>query len=68
MFDAGIPRYLAEMLPVLAGGAPENVSVVPDTEYVEGSWRTPDTAISTEAVLAGATDIVKATVVPSPLN
>jgi hypothetical protein len=66
--DAGIPRYLADMLPVPVGGAAENVSVVPDTEYVLGSCRTPPTATSTDAVLAGATDIVKAVVVPFPLN
>jgi hypothetical protein len=56
------------MLLVPLGGAPVNVSVVPDTVYVVGSCTTPEIAISTDGVLAGATVIVKAVVEPSPLN
>ena len=56
------------MLLVPLGGAPENVSVVPDTEYVEGSCNTPVTATMIEDVLAGATVIVNAVVEPFPLN
>ena len=44
------------------------VSVVPETEYVDGSCTTPETTTKTEAVLAGATDMVNATVDPLPLN
>jgi hypothetical protein len=46
------------MLPVPAGGAPENVSVVALIEYVSGFCATPETVTSIEDVLAGATDIV----------
>ena len=56
------------MLPVPDGGAAVKVSVVPDTEYVDGSCTTPETTTKTEAVLAGATDMVKAVVDPLPLN
>lgn len=56
------------MLLVPLGGAAEKVSVVPDTLYVLGSCKTPVIATSTEEVVAGATDIVKAVVDPSPLN
>jgi hypothetical protein len=66
--EAGIPRYLTEMLLVPLGGAAENVRVVPDTEYVDGSCNTPVTATRTEVVLAGATDMVNAVVEPVPLN
>jgi len=66
--EAGMPRYLTEMLLVPLGGAAENVSVVPDTEYVDGSCNTPVIATITEVVLAGATDIVNAVVEPVPLN
>ena len=66
--DAGIPKYLAEILPVPVGGAWVNVRVVPTTAYVDGSCSTPDTATRTDAVLAGATDIVKAVVELFPLN
>jgi hypothetical protein len=63
-----IPRYRTEMLLVPLGGAPVNVSVVPDTVYVVGSCTTPEIAIKTDGVLAGATVIVKAVVEPLPLN
>jgi hypothetical protein len=63
-----MPRYLAEMLLVPLGGAAENVRVVPDTEYVDGSCNTPVIATRTEVVLAGATDMVNAVVEPVPLN
>jgi len=43
---------------VPVGGAPVNVSVVPDTEYVDGSCNTPDTETKTAAVPAGATEVV----------
>ena len=66
--EAGMPKYRQEMFPVADGGAAVNVSVVPETEYVDGSCSTPDTATKTEAVLAGATDMVKAVVEPLPLN
>jgi hypothetical protein len=56
------------MLLVPVGGAAENVRVVPETEYVLGSCNTPVIATMTEDVVAGATDIVKATVEPFPLN
>jgi hypothetical protein len=56
------------MLPVPLGGAPENVSVVPATEYVDGSCKTPDMATKTDAGLAGATDIVYVVSEPVPLN
>ena len=56
------------MLLVPLGGAPVNVSVVPDTVYVDGSCTTPEMAINTDGVLAGATVIVKAVVEPLPLN
>ena len=56
------------MLFVPEGGAAENVSVVPETEYVDGSWTTPVMATRIEDVLAGATVIVKAVVEPLPLN
>ena len=56
------------MLLVPLGGAAENVSVVPDTEYVDGSCTTPVTATRIDDVFAGATVIVKAVVEPSPLN
>jgi hypothetical protein len=45
-----------------------NVSVVPDTVYVVGSCTTPEIAIRTDGVLAGATVIVKAVVEPLPLK
>jgi hypothetical protein len=56
------------MLLVPDGGAPVNVRVNPDTLYVLGSCKTPLTATKTDAVLAGATDIVNAVVEPLPLN
>jgi len=56
------------MFDVPLGGAALNVKVVPDTEYVDGSWTTPETTTKTEAVLAGATDIVNTVVEPVPLN
>jgi hypothetical protein len=56
------------MLLVPVGGAAENVRVVPETEYVLGSWVTPVTTTRIEEVFAGATDMVKATVEPFPLN
>ena len=65
---AGIPKYRTEMLLVPLGGAPEKVSVVPETVYVVGSCNTPLIATRTEDELAGATDIVKAVVEPLPLN
>ena len=65
---AGIPKYLTDILFVPAGGAVEKVNVSPDTLYVVGSCTTPDSTTRTLAVLAGATLIVKAVVVPSPLN
>jgi hypothetical protein len=64
--DAGMPRNLTEMLSVADGGAAEKVSVVPDTEYVLGSCRTPATATMMEEVFAGAADSVNATVEPLP--
>jgi hypothetical protein len=63
-----MPRKRTEILPVPDGGAAENVRVVPDTLYVLGSCKTPETATIIEVVLAGATDIVNATVEPLPLN
>jgi hypothetical protein len=63
-----MPKYLTEILLVPVGGAAENVRVVPDTEYVDGSCNTPVIATMTEDVVAGATDMVKATVEPFPLN
>lgn len=56
------------MLLVPDGGAAEKVRVVPLTEYVDGSCNTPVMATMTDDVFAGATDIVKATVEPFPLN
>jgi hypothetical protein len=56
------------MLFVPVGGAAENVRVVPLTEYVLGSWITPVMATRTDVVVAGATCIVKAVVVPLPEN
>jgi hypothetical protein len=56
------------MLFVPDAGADENVSVVPDTEYADGACRTPAMATRIEDVLAGATDIVNATVEPLPLK
>ena len=56
------------MLLVPLGGAPVKVRVVPETVYVVGSCTTPEIAISTDGVLAGATVIVKAVVEPLPLN
>ena len=56
------------MLLVPLGGAAEKVRVVPDTEYVLGSCSTPVMATMIEDVLAGATVIVKATVLPFPEN
>ena len=56
------------MLLVPLGGAAENVSVVPETVYVDGSWTTPVTAISTDVVEAGASVIVKTVAEPVPLN
>jgi hypothetical protein len=56
------------MLLVPLGGAAENVRVVPDTVYVDGSWTTPVIAISTDVVDAGASVIVKAVAEPVPLN
>jgi hypothetical protein len=53
-----MPRYLTLMLLVPLGGAAEKVRVVPDTEYVLGSWSTPVTATMIEDVLAGATVMV----------
>ena len=50
------------------GGAAENVSVVPETVYVDGSWTTPVTAISTDVVEAGASVMVNAVWLPVPLN
>jgi hypothetical protein len=56
------------MLLVPVGGAAENVSVVPDTEYVLGSCNTPVIATMTDDVVAGATVMVNAVVEPFPLN
>ena len=56
------------MLLVPVGGAAENVRVVPDTEYVDGSCNTPVIATMIEDVVAGATVMVNATVDPFPLN
>jgi hypothetical protein len=66
--DAGIPRYLTEILFVPDGGAPVKFKVVPTIEYVDGSCITPVTATIIEVVLAGATDIVNDVCVPVPLN
>ena len=63
-----MPRYLTLMLLVPLGGAAEKVRVVPDTEYVLGSCSTPVMATMMDDVFAGATVIVKATVLPFPLN
>jgi hypothetical protein len=63
-----MPRYLTLMLLVPLGGAAEKVRVVPDTEYVLGSWSTPVTATMIEDVLAGATVMVYAVCEPVPLN
>jgi hypothetical protein len=56
------------MLLVPLGGADEKVRVVPDTEYVLGSCKTPVIETKIEDVLAGATVMVNATVLPFPLN
>ena len=56
------------MLLVPLGGAAENVSVVPDTEYVDGSCTTPVTATRMDDVFAGATVMVNAVWLPVPLN
>ncbi len=56
------------MLFVPVGGAAEKVSVVPETEYVDGSCNTPVMATMIEDELAGATVMVNATVEPLPLN
>jgi hypothetical protein len=53
-----MPRYLTLMLLVPVGGAAEKVRVVPDTEYVLGSCKTPVTATMIDDVLAGATVMV----------
>lgn len=66
--DAGIPKYLTEIFPVALGGAAEKLSVRPETEYVVGSWPTPETNTKIDAGFAGETDIVNAVVLPSPLN
>jgi hypothetical protein len=63
-----MPRYRTDMLPVPLGGAPENVRVVPETVYVDGSWTTPVTTTSTDVVDAGASVIVNAVAEPVPLN
>jgi hypothetical protein len=63
-----MPRYLTLMLLVPLGGAAEKVRVVPDTEYVDGSWSTPVIATMIEDVLAGATVMVNAVCEPVPLN
>ena len=56
------------MLLVPLGGAAEKVRVVPDTEYVLGSWSTPVIATMMDDVLAGATVMVNAVCEPVPLN
>jgi len=56
------------MLPVPLAGAEENVNVVPETLYVDGACTTPLMATSTDAELAGATDMVNAVAEPVPLN
>jgi len=66
--DAGMPRYLTEMLAVPLGGAVENVNVVPTTEYVVGFCVTPVITTNIELEVAGATDIVNAVVEPLPLK
>jgi hypothetical protein len=63
-----MPRKRTEILPVPDGGAAENVRVVPDTLYVLGSCRTPDTATKIDEVLAGAAESVNAVVEPLPLK
>ena len=63
-----MPRKRTEILPVPDGGAAENVRVVPDTLYVLGSCKTPETETRIELVVAGATDNVKAVCDPVPLN
>lgn len=63
-----MPRYRIEILSVPAGGASENVNVVAFKPYVDGSCTTPSTATRIEAVFAGATCNVNATVESSPLN
>ena len=54
------------MLLVPLGGAAEKLSVVPTMEYELGDWRTPLIATNIEDVVAGATCIVNAVVLPSP--
>jgi hypothetical protein len=54
------------MLLVPLGGAAEKVRVVPLTEYVLGSCKTPVIATIQEDVFAGAIVRVNAVVVPSP--
>jgi hypothetical protein len=56
------------MLLVPLGGAVEKVRVVPDTEYVDGSCKTPVMETKIEDVLAGATVMVYAVCEPVPEN
>jgi hypothetical protein len=56
------------MLLVPVGGAAEKVRVVPLTEYVLGSCKTPVIATIHEDVLAGATVMVNAVCEPVPEN
>lgn len=65
---AGKPKYRIEILPMPVGGAAENVMTKALIEYVLGDCSTPLIDTSMEEVLAGATVIVKATVVASPLK
>jgi hypothetical protein len=64
--DAGIPRYNTLMLLVPEGGAPVKVKVLPTIPYAVGACKTPEMDTSIEAVVAGATCIVNAVVLPSP--
>jgi hypothetical protein len=59
-----MPRKRTEILPVPAGGAAENVRVVPDTLYVSGDCKTPLTATNIELVFAGA--VLNVNTVPDP--
>jgi hypothetical protein len=63
-----MPRYLTLIFDVPLGGAAEKVRVVPDTEYVDGSCKTPVMATMIEDVFAGATVMVNAVCEPVPEN
>ena len=63
-----MPRYRTDILPAPLGGAAENVNVVPETVYVDGSWTTPVTTTIIDVVDAGASVMVNTVVELFPLN